>query len=910
MKKPSIPSNENERIKALKTHEILDTLPEQAYDDITKIAAQICGTPISLVSLIDEHRQWFKSHHGLDVQETPRELAYCAHAINEPEKILEVPDAYKDDRFHDNPLATGDPYVRFYAGAPLTDDEGHTFGTLCVIDHKERHLTKEQKESLWALSRQVVSLLKLRKENTKRNQMDEDFTNMLENLADGVFELDENGKCNYANSQMLQMLGRNLEEVIETSIWDMIYFKDIPGMQAYYANQFRSKSKRCSYEFRLHSKNGETIWVSQNTSMEYEGSRMFKLRSIARNMSENKKLRKELEKKETLYRLVSENSSDLIALHEPDGTYKYVSLASKDLLGYNPSELIGKNPYSLMHPDDVKKLEKGAHQATLKGNEVQQIEYRIKKKNGDYIWLESYTKPILDEAQKVTSFQTSSRDISIKRKEREQLEIAKTKAEEASDAKASFLSMMSHEIRTPLNGIIGTTHLLLDKDPKEDQKPHLTILKQTSDNLLAIVNDILDFNKIEEGKIELNESSFNLNTLLKTIHSNYSIQASEKQVRVSLDIDQELAERYTGDAVRISQILHNLMSNALKFTEEGDVSLNLTKTNQHDNFDEINFEIIDSGIGISDEKQVSIFNVFEQSEKNTTTKYGGSGLGLSITKRLLELMDSEIVLESQLDKGSSFSFKLILPREEQQIKVTKDPEMVKFSNLDARVLVVEDNAFNMTIAKEFLSSWGCQTKEAVNGKIALEILEMKDVDLVLLDLHMPVMDGFETIREIRSKDDAFYKELPVVALSAEALGDVRYKVFKAGINDFISKPFLPDEFYLKIATQLTKEKEIVDETDLLSHIENKLIKTLGRNKDIGKLVSVFIDNAEEERQLLKESIVSQSLIDLRKYAHKNKTSYKLLGLNKLLNQAHEIEEMIKRKNPLDMILRNAEQHHE
>ena len=198
---PKIPKNEDERLAALKSHNLLDTIEEQSFDDLTKIAAAICGTPISLISLIDEKRQWFKSHHGLDATETPRELAYCAHAINDPERILEVTDAFEDERFHDNPLATGDPHVRFYAGAPLIDSNGYALGTLCVIDHVPRKLDPLQKDALQALSRQVISAIELRKsvsdlEGMKRSleAAEESFKNRIEQVGDMIFELNEHGK--------------------------------------------------------------------------------------------------------------------------------------------------------------------------------------------------------------------------------------------------------------------------------------------------------------------------------------------------------------------------------------------------------------------------------------------------------------------------------------------------------------------------------------------------------------------------------------------------------------------------------------------------------------------------------------------------------------------------------------------
>ncbi|MEO9804190.1 MAG: PAS domain S-box protein [Reichenbachiella sp.] len=911
MTKPKHPKNELERITALKKYQILDTLPESLYDDITQIAAQICDTPISLISLIDEKRQWFKSHHGLGVSETERDLAYCAHAINKPNEILEVPDAFQDERFYDNPLATGDPHVRFYAGAPLTDDEGFTLGTLCVIDHEQKELNQDQKDALWALSRQVVALLQLRKENYQRRQLDHAFNELIDNLGDGVFELDGEGICNFANAKMLKMLNRELDEVINTSIWDMIYPDDVPAMQAYYIKQFKQCKNRCYYEYRIFPKQGEPIWIGQNTTMQYDGKKMIRLRSIARDLSENKTLKQELEVKESLYKLVSENSQDLIALHEPDGTYKFISLSCKDLIGYDPVEMVGKSPYDFIHPEDVLKLKEEPHQKTLQGHSVEKVEYRLKKKDGNYIWLESYTKPIFGENLEVVSFQTSSRDITDKRKEREQLKIAKLKAEAASEAKARFLSMMSHEIRTPLNGIIGTTHLMLSKSPKESQLQHLNVLKQSGDNLLALVNDILDFNKIEEGKISLDLSTFNLHNLVNLIYENYVIQANEKRIGLSYDYDQSLSEFYLGDSLKIGQILHNLVSNAIKFTHSGQVSISLKMVGQHDNFDNIQFEVKDSGVGIPKGKQENIFEIFTQASKNTTQEYGGSGLGLTITKKLLELMNSEIQLKSKITEGSTFSFSLILQRCAEEPTTNNKGSITKnFALLAANILLVEDNGFNRVIARDFLESWGCEVVEAINGKEALSILKQKNIDLVLLDLQMPVMDGFETIKVIRKSKDTYFNELPVIALTAAALGDAKEEVFKSGMNDFISKPFLPQEFYNKLSYHLNTRKSNPAGNNVVATIMNKLEETLGGEDGMtSKYLSIFKETMLDENKILEESILSKDVTRIRSYIHKVKSSIKLVGLDDLAQKAEDLQHMIDHESPVDMILKRAQEHH-
>lgn len=1064
MIEPDIPKNEEQRLNALKEYQVLDTLPEQLYDDITLLASQICNTPISLISLIDDSRQWFKSHHGLGVDHTPKNIAYCAHAINEPEKLMEVEDALKDERFHDNPLATGEPFVRFYAGMPLVDENGFALGTLCVIDHKPRKLNDAQKESLKALSRQVLALLKLRVESNKKQDAFNEFIGLVENLGDGVFELDEHGKCIYANATMLKFLNRDIDEVMHTSIWDMIYHEDVPSMKAFYADQFRNRRTKCYYEYRVAPKNGDPIWLAQTTTMTYEGDTMVRLRSISRNLSETKELEIELEEKDQLYRLVSENSSDLIALHEPNGHYRFVAPSSFDLVGYKPSELIGKNPYNYIHPDDVARLQSGPHQQTLQGGKASSIEYRFRSKSGKYIWLESYTKPIINSQGEVTSFQTSSRDITEKVKEQErnlryrvglkllnelsssptsehlvskalqkatnhlnlsnalialknpadelewiyffggsdkkniqlpqiveseliseiissssirsyysqsnvslpftsvdvkkligsrilrsgrsigavciwsekeegpfpaqdkafvllfanwlgasletledrkQLLESKIIAESANAAKSDFLSMMSHEIRTPLNGIIGTTHLLLNKSPQKELLPYFDILQQSSNNLLAIVNDILDFNKIQEGKVNLESINFELKKMIENILKNYVIPAEEKHLKLNCEYDQNLHKFYWGDSVRISQVLHNLVSNAIKFTSEGSITIKTSARQTLDSFQEIHFEVIDTGIGIPKERQNEIFDKFTQASSSTSREYGGSGLGLTITKNLLNMMGSEIKLKSEPGTGSNFSFTLVLKISEEE---TIQEETFENLKLKGTVLIVEDNAFNRIIAKDFLEAWGCRTIEAENGEECLEVLKSEKADLILMDLQMPVLDGFETSKVIRASDDL--QEIPIVALTAEVIGDVKEKVYEHQMNDYITKPFHPTEFFKKVQKHL-KLKQDITNNDLVSVVLNKLKKTLGDDHDVVmKYYDIFIKATEEEKDKLGGLINKEDISAIRSYVHKVKSSFQLAGLKDLTEEALEIERLIDEGGAKNIILDHLLKHNE
>lgn len=388
-----------------------------------------------------------------------------------------------------------------------------------------------------------------------------------------------------------------------------------------------------------------------------------------------------------------------------------------------------------------------------------------------------------------------------KRKEVEyQLLLAKEGAEQASIAKSEFLSIMSHEIRTPLNAIIGMGHLLLKNNPREDQKANLKALKTSADHLLVLINDILDFNKIESGKLELEESVFSITKLIKDVITGNANNASERENNIILDIEAGLPDYYIGDALRLGQVFNNLISNAVKFTQKGTIKVG-AKLNQPLTSNKsaiINFIIQDTGVGISNEKLASIFMPFTQESTSITRKYGGTGLGLAITKRLLGLLDSDISVTSQLDKGSTFHFTLQLKVANSENGLQDADTPIDFDLKGKQILLVEDTIFNILFATQLLESWNAVVEVAENGLLATEKLKESVFDLVLMDLQMPVMDGYTATIKIRE----FNKQIPIIALTASATTNVREKVLAVGMQDYVTKPFNPDDFYLKLKRHL------------------------------------------------------------------------------------------------------------
>ncbi len=396
------------------------------------------------------------------------------------------------------------------------------------------------------------------------------------------------------------------------------------------------------------------------------------------------------------------------------------------------------------------------------------------------------------------------------------LEQAKKSAEQVSQAKSDFLSTMSHEIRTPLNSVVGMTHLLIRNNPRSDQKEQLSLMLFSANNLLSVVNDILDFNKIESGKINFEEIETNLRELAKNTVAVLKTQSDDKGIALLLEIDEDLQNTVISDPTRIGQVLTNLVHNAIKFTEEGEVKLKLELLNCNHEYLTIRFSIKDTGIGISKDKQKIIFERFVQADSSTSRSYGGTGLGLAICKRILQEQNSELEINSEVGVGTEFYFEQkfrVFGIIKEEVK-TVENEIIHLSIkplIGIEVLLVEDNEMNILVAQKFLENWGAVTEVARNGQEALDMLDVNRHLIVLMDMHMPIMDGYEATRAMRNNKVT----LPIVALTASIPGEIRNKVFHAGASDIILKPFDPNTL-CRMILHYTKTVQLSELEELMA----------------------------------------------------------------------------------------------
>lgn len=380
--------------------------------------------------------------------------------------------------------------------------------------------------------------------------------------------------------------------------------------------------------------------------------------------------------------------------------------------------------------------------------------------------------------------------------------------ERTSKAKTDFLSTMSHELRTPLNGVIGLSNVLLMQDPREDQKENLGILKFSAESLLALINDILDFNKLEAGKLLLENTPVDLAELLQNICGGMRLRAQDKSIALNLRIDHQLNEKLIiCDPLRLTQVLLNLLNNAVKFTEQGSVEVSADVISMDEKNITIRFQVKDTGIGISKNKQLSIFDPFTQASINTTRKFGGTGLGLAIVKRILEVYNSTIDVESEPGKGTLFLFDINFQYLIQdKVVLSKKVSTDHLSDLHVKVLVAEDNPVNVLVIEKLLAIRGVTPVVVGNGLAVVRALQEDNFDVILMDLYMPDMDGFTAAKAVRAMEDEEKSQIPIIALTASVSEDVKMKVRESGMNDYLSKPFNPHVLFEKIEKLLQKKE--------------------------------------------------------------------------------------------------------
>jgi PAS domain S-box-containing protein len=548
-----------------------------------------------------------------------------------------------------------------------------------------------------------------------------------------------------------------------------------------------------------YKKDKTPIWLSiYNTVVLTEEGEVDIEVEIIIDITEKKKAEEEVE----LLSLVASKSDTGVNISDREGHTTWANRSLEKLIGYTLEEIRGQKLGNIIANDESQHDLISESRIKAENNESYSIEVKATTKSGEPIWLSVANTPVVDEKGKVIRQIDLITDITQRKQVERELVESKEQALQLSEAKEMFLSVMSHEIRTPLNAVIGMTHLLLDNDPKVSQIDDLNILKFSAENLLNIINDILDFTKIETGNLKLETMPIDIRSLATDIVSSLQVNAAKKGNLLELSTSR-IPELVMGDKTRLYQVLMNLLGNAIKFTGHGKILLNIALAEETDSDVHILFEVEDNGIGIPEDKLSYIFETFTQAKTDIARKYGGTGLGLAITKKLLKLYNSEILVESIEGKGTTFSFTVAFDKVPSNFMLKQDNELAS-SFAGKSILVVDDNEINILIANRILSKMGFVLEFASNGHEAIEKVMNKEFDLIFMDIKMPGIDGYETTSIIRELDGDYFKKVPIIALTASTFQDEHIKFKASGMNGHVLKPFKPDEIKEVIYQQLSK----------------------------------------------------------------------------------------------------------
>lgn len=1079
MPRARIPATESARIETLNQCGILDTPPENIFDDLTKLAARLCETPIALVSLVDSERQWFKSTFGLHVRETHRDSAFCAHAILERRPFI-VADATKDPKTLDNPLVTGPPHIRFYAGIPLLTDAGQALGTLCVIDTRPRNLTTQQLADLEALAAQVVSQIELRRLNnvlhSSQKQVQEMHTRLNE-IASQVpglvfqFELRPDGSSGfpYASEGIRSIYRVSPEEVRDdaSAVFSVLHPDDYDYIMESIEVSARDLTP-WKLEYRVLFPNGDVRWLYGNSIPSRQPNGSICWHGFITDETENRIARDETMVIRSRMQAVVQASTQLsIIATDLDGLITVFNSGAEKMLGYTAEEMIGKQTPQIIHLQSevearsieltqeygypvegfetfVHKARLGGHSesdwtyirkdgshldvrlvvtamrneageiigfvgvatdvtearrteetlrfqrerldmaltggelgtwdlniqtgeeiwdarfADLLGEELENLtqsseaflarmhpddieacmsgirkhldglapiyaaEYRIRQKNGEWRWIQARGRLMQrDQAGRPLRMLGTIADLSSRKQIEDELVAARVLADAANHSKSEFLANMSHEIRTPLTSILGYADRLSGQDLSDEEiAESVETIKNSGSHLLTIINDVLDLSKIEAGKMTIERVPLSPSQLVHEVISVLQPAAQQKGLKLQTRLIGSIPKQIVSDAVRVRQILMNLVGNAVKFTESGSVCLAVqTVQNSPDGVDRMMFEVQDTGIGMTPYQCNQIFQPFMQADASTTRRFGGSGLGLAICRRMAQMLDGEIVAESEYGVGSKFRVTIATgPLDNTEMlrkltftdrKLSRAKRPAQTGKIQGRILLAEDNPVNRKLFERILTDAGATVDVAENGQVAVQKAvaaflpqsgqedSQQGYDVILMDMQMPVLDGYGATRQLRE----MRYERPVIALTAHALAEDRRKCMSFGCDDFITKP-IDRELLLRTCRKWIEQgrtdhcdmkskdgsTNMIEFTSTSTVDATELLKNFGDNLELlDELATLFQSNAAELVDAIQQAITDQNCNAIRQAAHSLKGAVSNFASRTALDAASMVE---------------------
>lgn len=764
----SLPENEVSRLAALHGHQLDFFTNEVSFDHITQLAAKLFQCPISLVTLVDETHQRFKSHHGLLACATPRDMSFCAHAISAGKSLI-VLDAAQDERFKGNPLVVGDPNIRFYAGALLTDKQGFHLGTLCIIDNKPRQtFTADEMASLENLSQIAMDSISVRSSYSAEIAQKKILDNIFDQIPLGIFV--KNAKDDF---------------------------------RFYFVNSYANELFECSDN-------------------------------------------------------------------------QIINLTDFDLFRKEEAAFFRATDINVMKEHSVVKIS----------------EEKVTTKRGTWT-ARTHKIPLYDENGDPFLLMGLIEDITDQIRQKEQLEEATRIAQDANRAKSEFLANMSHEIRTPLNGVLATAELFTETNLDEKQKKYLSLIQSSGAILLGLINDILDYSKIEANMLELSEQAFDLHRVMELTFQLFEIPAQNKGLTFTATIHPDVPSWIIADPQRLRQIVVNLLSNALKYTTTGTVSVAIDVVEEQGQ-PRLFISVQDTGRGIPENAQNMIFEKFTRINKAEFIT--GTGLGLAICHSLVNLMGGTIGVASKLDAGSTFWFHIPLkvPRDSTLLSAPTPP-LDQPKTRAFRALIVEDNETNKFVLQAMLENMGCSVRCADNGRTALDEIHENEFDIIFMDCNMPVMNGYDATRAIRND---YNLKTPIIGVSAHVFLHEVQNCIAAGMNDFLPKPirkhdltnminrWLPSVAPLQslvTANHVTGNDTIVFEEKRLDDLRQEM------GKKFQPMIKIALSNAADLYEKVIMACQHGDMDGITMHSHALKSIASQLGMTALFEACVQLE---------------------
>ncbi len=626
------------------------------------------------------------------------------------------------------------------------------------------------------------------------------FRTLASNIPGVVFrcQIDYPWGMHYINDEIEVLTGYTPDLFLapqpQRSYGSLIHAEDLAVVETA-VNAAMMGGERYSVEYRISDAKGAVHWVYERGQVVRNASGLAEsLDGMIFDVTEQKYAANQLRQLSAAI----EASPSPVLITNVRGNIEYANPKFEQTFGYALTDILGENPTELLSggtPTPI--IHEQIMQSLLVGEEWRN-DLRNRCKDGTLMWMSVSISPIRDTAGQMTHFVAVYENIELRKEVEQELINAKEAADQANRLKSDFLANMSHEIRTPMNAIIGMTHLTLKTELSSKQRDYLSKTSLAAESLLHILNDILDFSKIEADRLQLEIIPFSFEAIFAQIRTLHQMKAEEKGLRLSLNVAAECPAALLGDPLRLGQVLNNLVSNAIKFTQKGEVSVNVELVAQLEGRVRLHVAVKDSGIGLSPEQIKLLFKPFSQADGSTTRKFGGTGLGLSICKRLIEMMEGDVWVESEANHGSTFHFTLWLERSTES--VLGEVKSNRSQNLHGvRILLVEDNPLNQQVANELLTGVGASVILAQHGGEALGWLSIEPCpcDVILMDLQMPVLDGHQATRLIRT--DSRFNDVPIIAMTAHAMSDERQRCLDMGMNDYITKPIQPDVLFATVA---------------------------------------------------------------------------------------------------------------